>query len=229
MDIKDTVGKERFYAVEREEMVDTQLMPRGIEDEAVLDSMLTVPRHKFVPDRLEDRAYEDCALPIAEGQTISQPYIVALMVEALKPNSTDKILEIGTGSGYAAAVLSRTVYKVYTIERHEKLAEKAKDRFEELDYNNIEVRIGDGTKGWPEEEKFDGIVVSAGAPVVPESLAEQLVVGGNIVIPVGRKEGGQDLLRLTKKKDNNLAREYLGEVRFVPLIGEEGWEGKDDG
>lgn len=225
MQFQGDVDNERFYAVEREEMVETQLIPRGISNDAVLDSMLSVPRHRFLPTHLQDKAYEDCALPIKEEQTISQPYIVALMVEAIEPTSKDRVLEIGTGSGYAAAVLSRIVDSVYTIEIHESLGEQAKSRFEDLEYDNIEVKIGDGTKGWPKKGPFDGIIVSAGAPVVPESLAKQLVVGGNLVIPVGSKRGVQDLIRITKKSEENLVREHLGKVRFVPLVGDEGWDG----
>lgn len=214
---------ERMHAADREAMVDTQLVPRGINDEAVLDSMLSVPRHRFVPDHLQDRAYEDSALPIKENQTISQPYIVALMTQALEPTTTDRVLEIGTGSGYAAAILSQIVAEVYTIERYEALGCKAETKFEELGYDNINVKIGDGTKGWPEKADFNGVLVSAGAPVVPESLAEQLVIGGRLVIPVGNKAGVQDLVRVKKKDEDEFVREQLGKVRFVPLVGEEGW------
>jgi len=213
-------------AEERRRMVDEQLIPSGITNKAVLQSMLTVPRHWFVPEQLQAFAYHDCPLPIGEGQTISQPYIVALMAEALEPAPADRVLEIGTGSGYAAAVISRVVSQVYTIERHETLAREAQSRFQALKYGNIKVRIGDGTKGWPEEAPFDGIVIAAGAPVVPKSLGKQLKTGGRLVIPVGDRSH-QELLRLRKRPGGDFAIENLGGVRFVPLIGEEGWDSRD--
>lgn len=208
---------------ERRKMIEEQLVPRGIKNKAVLQSMLTVPRHRFVPGQLQAYAYHDGPLSIGKGQTISQPYIVALMAEALEPSPTDRVLEIGTGSGYAAAVLSCLVSTVYTMERLETLAQEAQSRFLELNYDNIKVRIGDGTKGWPEEAPFDGILVSAGAPAVPDSLCSQLKPGGRLVIPVGGK-GYQELVRVRQKSPNKFDREYLGAVCFVPLIGEEGWE-----
>jgi len=213
-------------AEERRRMVDKQLISSGITNKAVLQSMLTVPRHWFVPEHLQTFAYHDYPLPIGEGQTISQPYIVALMAEALEPTPTDRVLEIGTGSGYAAAVISRVVSQVYTIERHEALAREAQSRFQALKYDNIKVRIGDGTKGWPEEAPFDGIVIAAGAPVVPKSLGNQLKTGGRLVIPVGDRSH-QELLRLTKRPGSGFTCENLGGVRFVPLIGEEGWDSHD--
>ncbi|MBM7624900.1 protein-L-isoaspartate(D-aspartate) O-methyltransferase [Sporohalobacter salinus] len=219
----ENLDKERYQAIKREEMVDKQLRVRGISHEATLESMLTVPRHKFVSEDLCDLAYQDRALSIDKEQTISQPYIVALMTQALQPKPEDKLLEIGTGSGYAAAVLAEIVEEVYTVERYEELAHKAQARFDSLDYENINLRVSDGTKGWDEYAPFDGITVAAGAPVVPESLADQLVTEGRLVIPVGNKEGVQELVVLKKKSDGNLARESLGQVRFVPLIGEKGW------
>jgi len=210
-------------ADERKRMVEKQLIPQGITNKDVLQSMLTVPRHFFVSEQLQAYAYNDCALPIDEGQTISQPYIVALMAEALEPEPEDRILEIGTGSGYAAAVISRIVSVVYTIERHEALAGQAQSRFDTLKYDNIVVRLGDGSKGWTGKAPFDGIMVTAGAPVIPESLGNQLKAGGYLVIPVG-KRNQQELLRVEKKSDGSLAQENLGAVRFVPLVGEEGWE-----
>lgn len=207
---------------ERQEMVSTQLIPLGIKDKNVLKAMLTVPRHYFVPQNLQSYAYEDRPLPIAEGQTISQPYIVAFMAEALEPEPSHRILEIGTGSGYAAAVLSRIVSTVYTIERHKTLADGARDKFDDLGYDNIRVHIGDGTKGWAEEAPFHGILVSAGAPATPDTLLKQLKPGGVLVIPVGDR-GYQELLRIRKGKDGKCSREIMGMVKFVPLIGKEGW------
>lgn len=208
---------------ERQQMVNEQLIRRGIKNQAVLESMLTVPRHLFVPERLRYYAYYDGPLTIGEGQTISQPYIVALMAEAAEPASTDLVLEIGTGSGYAAAVLSRIVSRVCTIERHKSLADKAIGRFHRLGYDNIEVCIGDGTKGWPGKIKFDAIIVSAAAPLIPASLRRQLKPGGRMVIPVGGRSG-QELLRVRLNKDGSFSQEFLEAVQFVPLVGEEGWD-----
>jgi len=213
---------ENNFDLKRRRMVEEQIIGRGIRNQAVLHSMLSVPRHLFVPDSLWEKAYHDGPLPIGRGQTISQPYVVALMAEALEPSPLDRVLEIGTGSGYGAAVLSLIVAAVYTLERHEALARQAESVFQDLNYNNIEVIIGDGTKGWPAEAPFDGIVVTAGAPDVPMSLLSQLVTGGRLIIPVGT-QGQQDLLRLRKRADGKFVRESLGPVRFVPLIGEEGW------
>ncbi len=209
-------------AGERKRMVETQLLTRGLINKDVLQSMLTVPRHRFVPAHFQDYAYDDGPLPIGEGQTISQPYIVALMAEALEPASTDRVLEIGTGSGYAAAVLSRVVSVVYTIERNANLAREAESRFRALKYDNIKVRIGDGTKGWQEEAPFDGIQVTAGTPEIPKSLSDQLAAGGRLVAPVGGM-GYQELLCIRRRPDGTFTRSNLGAVRFVPLIGEEGW------
>ncbi len=221
-DSKITPTESRFD--ERRQMVEEQIKGRGIRNEAVLQSMLMVPRHRFVPEHLQRYAYQDRALPIRAGQTISQPYIVALMIEALDPQPSDRVLEIGTGSGYSAAVLSQVVAEVYTIECIEELAQEAEARLRALHYDNIRVRIGDGTKGWPEEAPFDGIVVTAGAPVIPQSLCEQLVSGGRLVIPV-ESNGYQELLRIRRNPDGSLSQEKLEDVRFVPLIGEEGWDG----
>ncbi|MCL6638729.1 MAG: protein-L-isoaspartate(D-aspartate) O-methyltransferase [Firmicutes bacterium] len=209
-------------AGERREMVESQIAARGVRNEAVLNSMRTVPRHLFVPEALQEYAYRDSPLPIGEGQTISQPYIVALMAEALEPRAEDRVLEIGTGSGYAAAILSRLVSMVYTIERREILAKQAQNRFRALQYDNIIVRVGDGTKGWPEEAPFDGILITAGAPAVPRTLGGQLKPGGRMVLPVGYRMH-QSLLRL-RLTGGGFTRENLGPVCFVPLIGEEGWD-----
>ncbi len=211
-------------AAERRQMVEKQIAHRGIKNEAVLNSMLTVPRHFFVPFYLQDYAYLDRPLGIGEGQTISQPYIVALMTEILEPTPTDRVLEIGAGSGYAAAVLSRIASMVYTVERIAKLAKEAQSRFHALGYNNIRVHIGDGTKGWPEEAPFDKIIVSAGAPSVPKLLCSQLKPGGRLVIPAGDRER-QKLLMIQREADGSFTEKNFGLVSFVPLIGEEGWDG----
>lgn len=207
---------------EREWMVQTQLMGRNITDEAVINSMLIVPRHKYVMEDKQEYAYYDTALEIEAGQTISQPYIVALMAQALELKASDKVLEIGTGSGYSAAILSRMAAYIYTIERHDILAHFAKERFQHRGYENIEVRVGDGTLGWTEKAPFDAILVTAGGPVIPDSLINQLAIGGRLIIPVGDK-GEQKLMRVKKTATSELIEENLGPVRFVPLIGTKGW------
>ena len=207
---------------EREWMVQTQLISRDITDEAVITSMLAVPRHLFVEENQQPFAYYDTDLEIEARQTISQPYMVALMAQALRLKSSDKVLEIGTGSGYSAAILSRIASKIYTIERHDVLACLARERFEKLGCLNIEVGVGDGTLGWPGHELFDAILVTAGGPRIPTPLLDQLVCGGHLVIPVGQK-GAQQLLRIEKTQTGELTEEHLGLVRFVPLIGTEGW------
>jgi protein-L-isoaspartate(D-aspartate) O-methyltransferase len=207
---------------ERNAMVRAQLMRRGITDSRVLDAMATVPRHLFVPPAARAQAYGDRALPISEGQTISQPYIVALMAQALSLRPGDRVLEVGAGSGYAAAVLSRLAGEVYTIERWPALAENAERCLHDLGYMNVHVFHGDGTTGLPAYAPFDAIVVSAAAPWVPRPLREQLGEGGRLVIPVGGRNE-QILLRLTRT-DHRTQTEQLGEVRFVPLVGEHAWE-----
>lgn len=212
-------------AAERRRMVDTQILARGVEDEAVLAAMSAVPREAFVAAEAVAYAYDDSALPIAEGQTISQPYIVALMAEAAEIGAADRVLEVGTGSGYGAAVLSRVAEQVFTIERHRGLAETARRRYDELGFDNVEVRIGDGSLGWSEEAPFDAIVVTAGGPSrVPASLIDQLAPGGRLVMPIGATLEDQELVRLRRSGDGTrLSRESLGPVRFVPLIGAQGW------
>ncbi|MDP4128066.1 MAG: protein-L-isoaspartate(D-aspartate) O-methyltransferase [Bacillota bacterium] len=207
---------------EREWMVQKQLIGRDITDRAVINSMLTVPRHVYVKEDKQDYAYYDTALEIEESQTISQPYIVALMAQALNLKASDNVLEVGTGSGYSAAILSRIAANVYTIERHEELAHLAKERFRNQGYENIEVRVGDGTLGWAEKAPFEAILVTAGGPIIPEPLTDQLAIGGRLVIPVGDK-GEQKLIRVKKTATSDLIEENLGLVRFVPLIGTEGW------
>jgi len=208
----------------RARMVERQIAARGVRDERVLRAMRSVPRDAFVPAEFAERAYDDQALPIPAGQTISQPYVVALMVEALALTTRDRVLEVGTGSGYAAAVLSLLSAEVYTIERIAELADLASARFADLGYTNIHVRIADGTLGWPEESPFDAILVSAGGPRVPATLESQLAVGGRLVVPVGAGRHSQKLLRVTRSAKGPLEREDLGDVQFVPLLGAEGWD-----
>jgi protein-L-isoaspartate(D-aspartate) O-methyltransferase len=207
----------------RRVMVEDQIAARGVRSRLVLDAMGKVQREGFVPSYLGEFAYDDTPLPIEEEQTISQPYIVALMVEGLQLEGGERVLEIGTGSGYAAAVLAEIAGQVYTIERHAGLAEMAEAQLTAEGYGNVHVRCGDGTLGWPEEAPFDAIVVAAGGPVVPESLREQLRVGGRLVIPVGTTVGLQALLRVTRISEREFREDDLGGVRFVPLVGEEGW------
>lgn len=210
------------HTPKRLEMVENQIVARGITDSRVLDAMREVPREKFISTEFSARAYEDSPLPIEDGQTISQPYIVALMVEALDMSEHDRVLEIGAGSGYAAAVISRVAREVYAVERHAALANIATNRVSNLGYDNIHILCGDGSLGWPEFAPFDAILVSAGSPVVPDSLLRQLAIGGRLVIPVG-DELSQQLLRITKTDATNFVRSTLCPVRFVPLIGREGW------
>lgn len=214
------------FAKLRHQMVEEQLIPRGIKDLATLASMRKVPRHEFVLSEWLPSAYADNPLPIGYSQTISQPYIVGLMIQGAELDSTCSVLEVGTGSGYCAAVLSQIVQDVYTIERLSPLAEQAKGRFEKMGYHNIHVLTGDGSLGWPEHAPYDAIIVTAGAPVLPDTLVEQLKVGGRLLIPVG-DECSQQLLRVRKKADGSMFREVVELVRFVPLIGEEGWHVKE--
>ncbi len=211
---------------ERYAMVRAQLERRGITDSHVLDAMATVPRHLFVPPEARAQAYDDRALPISEGQTISQPFVVALMAQALGLTQRDRVLEIGAGSGYAAAVLSLLAGEVYAIERWPALAQAAERRLRERGYANVHILAGDGTAGLPAYAPFDGIVVSAAAPWVPRPLREQLGEGGRMVIPVGGRNE-QLLLRLTRA-DHQIRTERMGEVRFVPLIGDHAWEPAND-
>jgi protein-L-isoaspartate(D-aspartate) O-methyltransferase len=207
---------------DRQSMVERQLRQRGIHDERVLDAFRDVPREAFIGEAIDEFAYEDTALPIEEGQTISQPFIVALMLQALDLRPTDRVLEVGAGSGYAAAILARLAGRVYAIERNPRLAELARGRLRKLGYDNVEVRAGDGTLGWPDEAPFDAILVSAGGRDVPKSLLDQLAKGGRLVIPVGGPRQ-QRLLRIERIGDE-LFQEDLGPVAFVPLIGEGGWK-----
>jgi protein-L-isoaspartate(D-aspartate) O-methyltransferase len=200
----------------RSEMVDRQIVARGVTNERVLDAMRRVPRHLFVPEALRHAAYEDTPLPIGFAQTISQPYIVAAMSEALDPQPTDRVLEVGTGSGYQAAVLAEIVARVYSIEIVEELGLRARADLAAAGYDNVDVRIGDGYAGLPDEAPFDGIIVTAAPPVVPPPLVEQLAMGARLVIPVG--ESFQELRVLTRTEDG-MTEETLLPVRFVPMTG----------
>lgn len=207
---------------ERFAMVRAQLGQRGIHDSRVLEAMATVPRHLFVPEESRGLAYGDHALPISEGQTISQPFVVALMAQALSLTKSDRVLEVGAGSGYAAAVFSLLAGEVYAVERHAGLADSASARLRELGYNNVQIIAGDGTGGLPAYAPFDAIVVSAAAPWVPQPLRDQLGEGGRMVIPVGG-HNEQILLRVTRH-NHQTTTERMGEVRFVPLIGDHAWD-----
>ncbi|MCA8941302.1 MAG: protein-L-isoaspartate(D-aspartate) O-methyltransferase [Planctomycetes bacterium] len=213
----------KSFERERARMVDRQIAARGVRNERVLNAMRTVPREEFVAGRMREFAYEDSPLPIEEGQTISQPYIVAVMAEALDLRPTDRVLEVGAGSGYAACVLSRIAAEVFAIERWEQLAQLAQERADRLGYDNVRVLCGDGTRGWAEHAPFDAIAVAAGGPEVPQSLLEQLAIGGRLVIPVGKDARTQELLHIRRTGEHAFDRKSLGAVRFVPLIGSEGW------
>ncbi|MFA6915632.1 MAG: protein-L-isoaspartate(D-aspartate) O-methyltransferase [Parachlamydiales bacterium] len=207
---------------ERKHMVAEQLIPRGIKDPLVLEAMLTVPRHYFVPLELQKYAYDDNPLPIGEKQTISQPFIVALMTEFVRAHKDAKALEIGTGSGYAAAILAHICKSVVTIERLPQLAATAQKKLLDLGFTNITFKVGDGSVGVAEHAPYDCILVTAGAPVVPENLKLQLAIGGTLVIPVGGTVS-QELKRIKRISEDTFSEEKLEGVRFVPLIGEEGW------
>ncbi|MCL2760397.1 MAG: protein-L-isoaspartate(D-aspartate) O-methyltransferase [Desulfuromonadales bacterium] len=210
--------------IARKKMVESQIIGRGIEDSRVIEAMLRVPRHLFVQEAMSAQAYSDSALPIGEKQTISQPYMVAYMAEKLELRSSDRVLEIGTGSGYHAAILAGLAQRVYTIERIPVLAVKARKLFDTLGLTNIAMKIDDGTVGWSQEAPFDAILVTAGAPRIPDGLLKQLAVGGRLVIPVG-DEKEQVLIRVRKDEDGGFSEESLLDCRFVKLIGKEGWKG----
>ncbi len=216
------------FTTSRQDMVERQLAARGISDPRVLAAMREVPREAFVPERLAEFSYEDTPLPIEEGQTISQPYIVAAMAEALELRPEDRVLEIGAGSGYAAAVLSRVGREVWAVERHPELARLAAERLARLGYDNAHVLEGDGTLGLPEHAPYDAIVVAAGGPEVPPALREQLAVGGRLVIPVSEDPRLQTLVRVRRRADG-FDHEDLGAVRFVPLVGAQGWSEEEAG
>lgn len=211
------------FTLARENMIKTQIIPRGIHDPRVLRAMGKVPRERFVGERMKPYAYDDNPLPIGEDQTISQPYIVALMTQALELEGKERTLEIGTGSGYQTAVLAELSEAVYTVERIEPLLERAKETLYELGYANIFFKVFNGTFGWSEQAPYDAIIVTAGAPQVPKPLTDQLKEGGHLLVPVGDRLG-QELMKITKK-NRGFSEKSLGAVRFVSLIGEYGWTG----
>jgi len=210
------------YGTWRARMVQEQLVARNITDNRTLAAMAEVPRHLFVDDAMRNRAYGDHPLPIGSGQTISQPYIVALMTQALQLQGHEKVLEIGTGSGYQAAILSRMCARVYTVERINSLLASARRVFDKLRYYNIQSKLDDGTLGWPEQGPFDAIIITAGGPVIPQPLIDQLADPGRLIIPVG--DQSEQSLRLLTKHDGLVETEDLASVRFVDLVGEYGWQ-----
>jgi protein-L-isoaspartate(D-aspartate) O-methyltransferase len=210
------------YSKLRERMVADQIARRGVTSKLVLDAMRNVPRERFLPKGQGILAYDDSPLPIGKGQTISQPYVVAYMTESLALKGGERVLEIGTGSGYAAAVLAEIAAEVYTIERIERLATMASAVLDDLGYDNVHVQHSDGTLGWPEHAPFDGIVVAAGSSKVPAALKRQLKKGGHLVIPIGKNKWYQELVRVTRVAEDEFETEELLPVRFVPLVGEEG-------
>ena len=210
------------YERQREKMVRDQIEARGIKAPKVLAAFRRVPRHLFVSEALRDQAYGDYPLPIGEQQTISQPYIVAEMTQALDLGEDDRVLEIGTGSGYQAAILAQIVYRVYTIERKHSLYLQTRNLFDKLHYHNIVMKYADGTKGWRDESPFDGIIVTAGAPQIPDMLIDQLGEGGRLVVPVGNQHT-QELIKIVRD-DQNIRQINLGGCRFVKLVGEYGWK-----
>ncbi|OGP68328.1 MAG: protein-L-isoaspartate O-methyltransferase [Deltaproteobacteria bacterium RBG_16_44_11] len=210
---------------QRMRMVETQLKTRDITDARVLKAMETIPRHLFVDEGLIEQAYNDNPLPIDANQTISQPYIVALMTQALELKPTERVLEIGTGSGYQTAILASLAFRVFSVERVAALAAKARKILDQLNYYNVAIRVGDGSYGWKEEAPFDAIITTAAVPEIPAYLVEQLAVGGRLIVPVG-KRNVQDLYKITRlsKNPQDIKKEELGGCRFVSLIGESGWK-----
>ena len=215
------MGKIDFQAA-RERMVERQISRRGITTPRILEAFLEIPRHLFVPENQHIYAYQDSPLPIGKGQTISQPYIVAYMTHHLDLDGDEKVLEIGTGSGYQAAILGRLASDVHTVERHKSLADRASKLLDRLGFTNITIHVGDGTKGLPEYAPYDAIMVTAAAPDVPLPLLDQLAEGGRLIMPVGGRFG--QVLHLYTKRKNEIRREDLAPVAFVPLIGDHGWD-----
>jgi protein-L-isoaspartate(D-aspartate) O-methyltransferase len=202
-------------------MVERQLRRRGIGDERVLAAMGGVPRELFVPSHVQGRAYADCALPIGEGQTISQPWIVAAICQAMELSGSERVLEVGTGSGYSAAVLSQLAAEVFSVERHEPLASAAREQLERLGILNVEIRVGDGSRGLPDAAPFEAIAVHATAPAAPATLLGQLAEGGRLVVPLAEAEA--DILTVFRRGADGFSQEAIGACRFVPLVGEEGF------
>lgn len=216
----DTKRSYSRYSRQRKALVET-LKEKGIKDQRVLDAVMAIPRHLLVESALMNRAYEDRALPIGCGQTISQPYTVAAQTELLNISEGDKVLEIGTGSGYQAAILCEMGAEVYSVERHEELYRKAKENLREFGFRP-HLKLGDGTLGWKAYAPYNAIVVTAGAPVVPEDLVKQLTIGGALVVPVGDKKS-QVMIKIKRTSENEYEEEHLRQFKFVPLIGEKGW------
>jgi len=214
----NSVVDEDTFTRQRKRMVEEQIAYRGVKDKRVLEAMEAVPRHLFIPDEIRSYSYYDQPVPIGFGQTISQPYIVAFMTELLQVGSGDVVLEVGTGSGYQAAILAKLAKQVYTIEIIEDLGKEAQKRLKILGYNNVEVMIGDGYKGWPEHAPFDAIIVTAAAEHIPQPLIDQLKPGGRMVIPVGGVYAVQDLMLITKDASSKVVQESIIPVRFVPLL-----------
>ena len=212
----------RDFEIARRRMVEEQVSARGIKDQRVLDAMLKVPRHKFVEEALEDKAYQDAPLPIGEKQTISQPYMVAVMSEALALKGSEKVLEVGTGSGYQAAILALLADRVFSLERIPALARRARKVLDGCGFSKVNIRLADGTHGWQDMAPFDAILVTAGAPEVPRDYLDQLAIGGCLVIPVGDRSS-QVLMRITRIGEQEYREERLMGCRFVPLIGNHGW------
>jgi len=214
---------------QRSWMVAQQVEARGIRDKRVIEAMRRIPRHAFIAAAMRREAYEDTPLPIEEGQTISQPYIVALMLEAARLGDRDHMLEVGAGSGYASAIAAQLVAHVDAVERHPRLVELARARLARLGIANVDVHVGDGSAGWPSGAPYDAIVVAAAGPRVPEALREQLAVGGRLVIPVASGFGAQRLVLVERRGDAEWREDDLGGVMFVPLVGAQGWPDRDDG
>jgi protein-L-isoaspartate(D-aspartate) O-methyltransferase len=219
--VKSAESMPQDFAWAREKMVQEQLVARGIKNPKILQAMRKIPRHLFVDPGLAKRAYEDSALPIGDKQTLSQPYMAARMTEALDLQENERVLEIGTGSGYQTALLAELCFNVFSVEKIRPLSRKARALLDRLGYQNIALHVGDGTIGWSEHAPYDGIIVTAGAPELPKPLLEQLSPGGRLVIPIGNEQG-QALVRVTRK-ESGFASDQLGECRFVKLLGKYGW------